>query len=68
MGVYKDLTGLKFSRLTVVKRMDKDITGSWRWLCKCDCGNETLVNSYHLKSGKIRKSKDLISMISKASS
>ena len=39
-----DLTGQKFGRLTVVKRVDNTRTGSGesrtRWLCKCDCGVE----------------------------
>ena len=24
------------------------------WLCKCDCGNNTVVNGYHLKNGHIQ--------------
>lgn len=42
----QDLTGQKFNRLTVVKYLSKS-----KWLCKCDCGNETIVLTGHLKSG-----------------
>jgi len=41
----EDLTGQKFNRLTVIKRVDKPETRKNRgvyWLCKCDCGNERL--------------------------
>ena len=45
-----DLTGKRFNRLTVIKRVE--LKGkSTRWLCKCDCGNETIVTSEKLKSG-----------------
>lgn len=48
MGKFKDLTGQRFGRLTVIKRGENYITphsGKPRaqWLCKCDCGNEKLV-------------------------
>ena len=42
-----DLTGQRFGRLTVVKRVEDYILPSGQhkpqWLCKCDCGNETIV-------------------------
>lgn len=41
-----DLSGAKFSKLLV-----KSFFGKRRWLCVCDCGNEAIVLSYHLKSG-----------------
>lgn len=53
-GCYKgknDLTGRRFGRLTVIK---DDIVeqGHRKWLCKCDCGNETIVLGISLLSGK----------------
>lgn len=51
MGAYKDLTGMKFNRLTVLKKSDKKIRGKISWDCKCDCGNYTTVDTYKLKSG-----------------
>ena len=45
-----DLTGERFGKLTVIKEAgshSQHIT----WLCKCDCGNETIVQGYNLKNG-----------------
>jgi 5-methylcytosine-specific restriction endonuclease McrA len=35
----KDLTGIKFNRLTVLYKTKQDSSGRWYWMCKCDCGN-----------------------------
>ena len=45
-----DLTGKHFGRLTVIERAD-DRNGVTAWLCKCDCGNETVAYAHHLKCG-----------------
>ena len=53
MGKFQDLTGQKFGKLTAIKRTenkDKKVM----WLCKCDCGNETIVWSSDLICGKKR--------------
>lgn len=47
-----DLTGKRYGRLTVVKRVYKDEKKNSYWLCKCDCGNETIVIAANLKSGQ----------------
>ena len=53
-----DLTGKKYGCLTVVKRYGTYISpkGSKTvtWLCRCDCGNNTVVQSSSLKSGSIK--------------
>lgn len=53
----KNLIGQKFGRLTVVSKYDNsnDI-GKKRvkWICKCDCGNISIVRSDSLELGKIR--------------
>ena len=36
-----DLTGMKFGRLTVIERAENAKNGNLRWLCKCECGNES---------------------------
>lgn len=49
-----DLTSQKFGRLTVLKfshKIEKGNNRRYYWLCKCDCGNETIVNSASLKNG-----------------
>lgn len=55
-STFKDLTGQKFDKLTVIK------LDSWyyypngcrdaRWLCKCDCGNTVVIRGNSLKSSK----------------
>ena len=47
----KDLTGERFGRLTVIRRVEDDGNRNRRWLCICDCGNEKIVGGRHLTSG-----------------
>lgn len=52
MSALKDLTGKRFGRLTVVSLHPKrDKFNRARWMCKCDCGNETVVRSSYLING-----------------
>ena len=52
---FLDLTGQRFGRLTVIKEADKYISPQGlkfvQWLCKCDCGNDTIVLATNLKKG-----------------
>lgn len=50
MPAFIDLTGKKFGLLTVVKRAE-NVKGV-QWVCKCDCGNTTIVRPYDIKNGK----------------
>jgi hypothetical protein len=52
MGTFEDLTGRRFGRLTVVKRVP-NLPGSrlTRWECKCDCGNITHTSRANLLHG-----------------
>lgn len=46
---YKDLTGMKFDRLTVMGDVGKRTKGNGiMWKCICDCGNEVYVRTYSL--------------------
>ena len=54
IGKFKDLTGQKFGRLTVIERADNDDRGKVRWLCKCECGNTHIAISYNLTHGLCR--------------
>lgn len=51
-----DLTGRKFGRLTVVKRLENRITKSGcsmtLWLCKCECGHFVEVLGMSLREGQ----------------
>lgn len=49
-----DLSGQRFGRLTVIKRVENGNGGRARWLCRCDCGNEKTVLSGNLRSGDIQ--------------
>lgn len=50
----KDLTGKKFNRLTAVEVVGKDKHGNMLWLCKCDCGNATIIPTNKLTSNKTK--------------
>ena len=45
-----DMTDKKFSRLLVLKKADKK-NNKMRWLCKCDCGKELIVDGTKLRNG-----------------
>lgn len=50
MGKLKDLTGMKFGRLTVLERAENH-KGRVAWYCICDCGGHTIVTGHDLNSG-----------------
>jgi hypothetical protein len=43
-----DLTGKKFSRLTVIKLTNQSRSGSKVWECLCDCGNTCYYTTKHI--------------------
>lgn len=45
-----DLTGQRYGKLTVLSPVDKR-NNKWRWLCRCDCGKETIVSGQSLRRG-----------------
>ena len=53
---FKDITGQRFGRLTVLSRATNKSNGRHgsvvAWLCRCDCGKETVVIGSSLKGGK----------------
>lgn len=52
MGKSVDLIGQRFGRLVVIEKSEKrDSGGNVFWLCKCDCGKDTLVSTHSLKIG-----------------
>lgn len=55
MGKLIDLTGQRFGRLTVIKRVGLDSTGkNSTWLCRCDCGVEKVISRVSLVRGGSR--------------
>lgn len=46
-----DLSGQKFGRLTVIKRIANDDCGRVKWACECICGKKAFVVAAKLRSG-----------------
>lgn len=61
MSKYKDITGRRFGRLTVIKRVENDKLGNAQWLCACDCGNKTIARGVALRQGKTKSCGCLLS-------
>lgn len=53
MVALTDMTGFKIGRLSVTGRAQNTVHGLARWVCVCECGNETTQAGNHLRSGKI---------------
>jgi hypothetical protein len=51
MPRFKDLTGRKISKLTIVKRLPGNYNGFALWECKCDCGKIRITNSHEINRG-----------------
>lgn len=47
---FKDLTDLKFGKLTVLS-LDKKKNGAYYWFCSCECGNSAVVRGSSLIYG-----------------
>lgn len=43
--------GVSDSQFTVVERAENSAKGHTQWLCKCSCGNETIVEAHNLTAG-----------------
>lgn len=54
MGKFIDLTGKRFGRLTVIKRVENGKHGHSRYLCDCGCGVEKIVCGDNLRNGGTR--------------
>lgn len=54
MGVFKNIAGFTFGRLTAVKRVGQSEDGKAVWLCRCECENETKVRIRNLQNGNTR--------------
>ena len=50
----KDLTGMKFGKLTAIRATEERKRGGIVWECKCDCGNTSFVLRTNLTSGNTR--------------
>lgn len=53
-GKLKDRTGQRYGKLIAIKLAEPSFNGKRRrarWLCKCDCGKETIINAERLNDG-----------------
>lgn len=50
-GKYKNIAGVKFSRLLALYPSGRTRNNTYVWACKCDCGNITNVFSGNLIRG-----------------
>lgn len=48
---YKDITGEKYGRLKVIRRVENDRFQNAQWECLCDCGNIVVATGHSLRSG-----------------
>lgn len=60
---FEDLTGKRFGRLVAMKLAGTYPDGRHKWLCQCDCGNQTIARGDSLKRmtscGCIRREKNI---------
>ena len=54
MVAVKDITGQRFSRLTVLERHFSSPKGLAVWSCLCECGAMTRVTGSNLRSGAVK--------------
>lgn len=48
---FLNLQGERFGRLTVIERAENNERNRPQWRCRCDCGNEKIVTTAHLRDG-----------------
>lgn len=48
------LINQRFNKLLVIDRAENSKNGKTRWICKCDCGNQTIVYRDNLVRGKTK--------------
>ena len=52
--MFNDLTGQKFGKLMVIKRVENAKDKQAQWLCQCECGNTKIVKAISLRKGNTR--------------
>ena len=50
---FVDLSGKRFGRLIVTKRVANDPHGMARWLCQCQCGGSAVATGNNLRRGRV---------------
>lgn len=49
-----NMIGKKYGRLTILNLHHKDKNGRLFYLCRCDCGNEKIINGERIRNGKTK--------------
>lgn len=49
-----DLKGMRFGSLEVICEAPSDKEGRAMWLCRCDCGNEKVIQGKNLRQGSVK--------------
>ena len=50
---FKDMTGQKIGKLTVIERVHNDSSHRAQWLCKCQCGKEIIAKGNDLRNNRV---------------
>ena len=51
VGKTKDLTGMRFGKLTAIRLDEQKYKNNCMWVCQCDCGKEVIVVTHNLLAG-----------------
>jgi hypothetical protein len=51
---FVDITNHKYNRLTALYPTVQDKKGSYKWMCKCDCGTEKEIGITRIKNGNTK--------------
>lgn len=55
MGQFVDMTGMRFGRLVAIsKTNERSASGSVKWLFRCDCGNEVIIDGSPVRNGSVK--------------
>lgn len=54
MSKTKDMTGQRFGMLFVLRREGSNSDGVALWRCRCDCGNECVVEGAKMRKGNTK--------------
>lgn len=49
-----DITGMRSGMVIALERTNQKRRNNYLWRCKCDCGNEILVEAYKIRNGLIQ--------------
>lgn len=54
MGTIKQMNGLTFGKLKVIRMAAMSESRAAEWWCECECGNKKVVSGVNLRNGKVK--------------